>query len=750
MITPPVIVAFLEARSQHAVTLKTILSHFNLRTDERRFLKRMLAEMVDEGLIVKVGGNRYKTPGSREMVTGRVQRFDEGFAFVIPEEPGSPDLFLSPRAAQGLVQGDRVLARINRRGSRPSGSVVRVIERAHPRVAGKIERYKKFSIVHPYGARGVGPVSVAQGLEMDAPDGTVVVAEVTSFPTEQAGAFGRVVEVLGNASDPDVEFQVVALSFGLPVRYAPDAEKEADDCPASVSARDREGRRDLRDQVTVTIDGETARDFDDAIAVEELSGGATRLCVSIADVAHYVREGSAIDREAYARGTSVYFPDRAIHMLPPVLSAGICSLKEGEERLTLTAEMEFDASGRRTRYQVYESVIRSHARLTYTQVAAALTGEDDPGKRATELIDHLRRVETLARRLVACRMEKGSIDFDLPEAELIIDVQGKTEDVVKRQRNIAHRIVEELMLQANMAVAEFLEGRGAPLLFRVHEPPEAQDMKEFSELAKAFGFTLDLKRGVRPKDLASILSRVKGRPEEHLINQVLLRSMRQARYSPKNAGHFGLAFENYCHFTSPIRRYPDLINHRILKRVFRSGDVARASATKLKQQLFEQGDHTSRRERLAMNAERDIVALKKAQFMVDKIGQEYEGFISGVTKFGFFVELAKYFLEGLVPLRTLYDDDYVFHPRLFQLAGRVTKRRFSLGERVTVRVDAVDVDRRTIDFALLGKSDEGGLAAPRWLEGAASKGPRQQQPGKARPKAGRPKGGRRKRGRGGR
>ena len=592
-------------------------------------------------------------------------------------------------------------------------------------------------MVHPYGARGVGPVSVPQGLEMDAPDGTVVVAEVTNFPTEQAGAFGRVVEILGDAADPDVEFQIVALSFGLPLRYAPDAEKEAEESPDSVTAADRRGRRDLREQVTVTIDGETARDFDDAVAVEDLDGRGTRLRVSIADVAHYVREGSALDREAYGRGTSVYFPDRAIHMLPAPLSSGICSLKEGEERLTLTAEMEFDGGGRRTGYRVFESVIRSHARLTYTEVAAALESGKEPEGRPADLLEHLRRMERLARKLLAVRMERGSIDFDLPEAELIIDVQGKTEDVVKRERNIAHRIVEEFMLQANMAVAEFLEGRKAPQLYRVHEPPEARDIQEFAELAKAFGFTIGVKGTVKPKDLANMLAHVKGRPEEHLINQVLLRSMRQARYSPKNAGHFGLAFDHYCHFTSPLRRYPDLVNHRILKRVLQEGSIPGALASKLHRQLLDWGDHASRRERLAMEAERDILALKKAQFMVDKIGEEYDGFVSGVTKFGFFVELSKYFVEGLVPLRTLYDDEYVFHPRLFQLSGRATKRRISLGDRVTVRVDAVDVERRTIDFALLGRTGESGMAAPPSLEGSAGRGPRERGKQKGRGKEGR-------------
>lgn len=727
MITPDTLLDFMRGRSHHAVTLKVLLSHFKLPSHERRALKRILSGMVDEGIVVKVGGDRYKTPSTREMITGRVQVFEDGYAFVIPEEAGMQDLFLSSRAARGLAEGDRVLARVNRRGHRASGTVVRVIERAHPRVVGRIHRYKRFCIVHPYGAKGVGPVSVAHGSEMDATSGKVVVVEITNFPTEKTGAFGRVIEVLGDPGDPDVEFRVVALSFGLPVGFPPDVEADARACPTGVLARDRQGRKDMRDELTVTVDGESARDFDDAISIKHLGKGRHRLRVSIADVAHYVREGSALDREAYARATSVYFPDRAIPMLPEPLSSGVCSLKQGEERLVLTAEMEFDASARRSGFRLYEGVIRSDARLTYTEVAAILQDKAHEPHRETRLVEALRLMEDLARNLLARRMEQGSIDFDLPEAEIVLDIQGRTEDVVKRERNIAHRIIEEFMLQANMAVAEYLGDQGAPLLYRIHEPPERRDMEEFAELAKVFGFTIDMKRGVRPRDLADVLARVKGRPEEFLVNQVLLRLMRQARYSPENAGHFGLAFSNYCHFTSPIRRYPDLVNHRILKELLCSGRFTNERARSLRKKLFDWGAHASRRERHAMAAERDVVALKKAQFMVGKIGEEFDGFVSGVTRFGFFVELSEFFVEGLVPLRTLYEDDYTFYPRLFQLVGRRTKRRISLGDRVTVRVDAVDVDRRNIDFALLGRTHGADLAVP----GGAGKSPRGKSPERA-------------------
>ncbi len=706
MITPAAILDYLKLRHHHAVTLKTILSHFNLPAHERRFLKRLLAEMVETGLIVRAAGNHYKVPAQREMVTGKVQKFDEGFGFVVPEEEGAPDLYLSPRAAQGLVQGDRVLARVDRRGRRASGTVVRVIERAHERVVGRIERFKRACLVIPFDTKGLGPVTVQHGSDMDAREGEVVVVEITNYPTEQAGAFGRVTEILGDPSHPDVEFRIVAIKHGLPVTFPPDAQAQARAVPERVLEEETAGREDLRAIPTVTIDGETARDFDDAVSVEALPGGAVRLRVSIADVGHYVPERTPVDREAYARGTSVYFPDRAIPMLPIELSSGICSLNPEEDRLALTVEMEYDGSGLRTGARLYESVIRSAARMTYTGVAAILTqGDPVEIRKHGSLVGDFRRMESLARRLLQRRMAQGSIDFDLPEAEIVLDVQGRTEDIVKRQRNIAHRIIEEFMLEANRAVAEFLTGRQAPLLYRIHEPPDAKDLAAFADLTKSFGLPMDTRRAVRPRDFAEVLRAVKGRPEENLINQVMLRTMRQARYSPENAGHFGLAFDVYCHFTSPIRRYPDLDVHRVLKEVLRAGALPEPRARKLAKALPEWGLHTSRRERVAMEAEREIVALKKAQFMKDKIGEEFDGFVSGVVKFGFFVELTAFFVEGLVPMRTLDDDEYLFHERLHSLVGRATQRRIRLGDRVRVRVDAVDVDRRTIDFSLLAAEE---------------------------------------------
>ncbi len=713
MITSAVLLDYLKGQAEQVVTLRAILSHFDIPRQESGAVKRMLRRMAMEGLIVKVRGNSYRVASHREAVTGKVQLFEEGFGFVIPDEEGVPDLFLPRRETRGLVEGDRVLVRVNRRGPRAWGSVIRLLERAHPRVAGRLERGRRFSLVHPYGAQGVGPVRIPRGSDLDAPAGTVVLVEITSYPTERTDAFGRVIEILGDPADPGVEFRIVALSHGLSTAFPEDVEAAAAASPRRVLARDRAGRTDLRSHRTITIDGETARDFDDAVSIRALGKGQFRLWVSIADVAHYVREGGPLDREAYARGTSVYFPDRAIPMLPPPLSSGICSLNPDEDRLAVTVEMDFDAAGRRSAYRIYESVIRSRARTTYTEVAARLANGggakasgDTPGEA------DLGAMETLARRLLSRRMEKGSIDFDLPEAELILDVQGRAEDIVKRERNTAHRIIEEFMLQANQAVAEFLAERGAPLLYRIHEEPEERDIRDFADLAKTFGFSLDPRRRLRPRELADILTRVKGRPEEHLINQVMLRSMRQARYSPDNAGHFGLAFDCYCHFTSPIRRYPDLVNHRILKEVLRRRGLPAARKGHLERTLPECAAHTSRRERIAVDAERDIVALKKAQFMAQRIGEEFEGFVSSVTKFGFFVELSDFFVEGLVPLRTLQDDDYDFRPRLHQLVGRYTKRRIELGDRMRVLVDAVDLERRRIDFAWLGRVGELAPEAP--------------------------------------
>ncbi|MBI5468170.1 MAG: ribonuclease R, partial [Deltaproteobacteria bacterium] len=528
-------------------------------------------------------------------------------------------------------------------------------------------------------------------------EGTIVTVEITRWPGRDTVPAGKILEVLGDPEDPDVEAEVILKKFGLPNRFPAAVEREVKDVPMTVGEADAEGRVDLRGFTTVTIDGETARDFDDAVSIDRTAHGY-RLRVSIADVSRYVKEGCEIDAEAYARSTSVYFPDRCVPMLPEALSNGICSLNPGVDRLTMTAELEFDSGGRVTKKRFYESVIKSAERMTYTNVKKLLHNEDEAlTERYSAILADLRLMAELAEKLSEGRKEAGSIDFDLPEPQIIIDIEGNVEDIVRSERNVAHRLIEEFMLAANRAVAEEFSSKDIPFLYRIHEEPDEESIRDFAEFIAGFG--LHFKSGGGPKAFQKILKSVEGKPEERLINHVLLRSMKQAVYSEENAGHFGLAFRDYTHFTSPIRRYPDLIVHRLLKLLIhgRYGHDARDRVETL---LPEMAGHTSARERKAMEAEREIADLKKCQFMRDKAGESYEGFITGVTSFGLFVELKDYFVEGLVHVSNLRDDYYIFDEKRHALTGEHTKRAFRLGDQAKVTITKVDLERRRIDLVL--------------------------------------------------
>jgi len=538
---------------------------------------------------------------------------------------------------------------------------------------------------------------IPEGQSLGAKEGDIVEAEITAWPYGNEPAVGKILEVLGRADDPDVEIEVIAKKYRLPRRFPPEVALEAKNIPSEVLPSEIKGREDLRGRTVVTIDGETAKDFDDAVSIERTALGY-KLFVSIADVSHYVKEGTDLDKEAYQRGTSVYFPDRCIPMLPERISNGIASLNPNVERLTMTAEIEFDENGAPVRTSFYESVIKSSERLTYTNVKKTLTKEDPSvSGRYAHIEQDLKTMEELALKLFKRRMEQGSIDFDLPEPQIIIDIEGRPVDIVKSERNVAHRIVEEFMLSANRAVAEFFSSAKYPFVYRIHETPDAASVAEFKEFAAGLGLRLEEKTS--PKSFQRLLAAAADTPYEKLINHVLLRTMRQAVYSDKNLGHFGLAFEDYTHFTSPIRRYPDLVVHRLLKKALRKEYTAK-ERERLKASLPEITSHASARERNAMEAEREIVDLKKVQFMKDKAGEVLPGIVSGVTSFGFFVELKDYFVEGLVHVTSLKDDYYVFTEKKHMLVGEKTKRKFQVGMEVTVKITKVDMEKRRLDMEL--------------------------------------------------
>ncbi|HXI09792.1 MAG TPA: ribonuclease R [Thermodesulfobacteriota bacterium] len=692
------ILELMKEASYRPMSFKELIHLFSVSKDKRDRFKRVVKTMVSEGTLVKIRGGRYGLPSKMNLVTGELICHPDGFGFVRPEE-GGEDVFINPRKLGGAMHGDAVVARVEgyKDRGRREGKVIRVVKRAHTLVTGRFERGKGFGVVVPSDERILERIVIPPRETRGAAEGTIVTAEITRWPGRDTVPAGKVVEILGDPDDPDVEAEVILKKFGLPARFPSAVEREVRDVPMTVGKADLEGRVDLRGFTTVTIDGETAKDFDDAVSVDRTPNGY-RLRVSIADVSRYVREGSDLDAEAYARGTSVYFPDRCIPMLPEALSNGICSLNPGVDRLTVTAELEFDSRGAVRKKRFYESVIKSAERMTYTNVKKLLGDEDASlSERYSAILGDLKVMAELAAILTDARKEAGSIDFDLPEPQIIIDIEGNVEDIVRSERNVAHRLIEEFMLAANRAVAEEFSSRDLPFLYRIHEEPDEESVRDFAEFISGFG--LHFKSGTGPKAFQKILKAVEGRPEERLVNHVLLRSMKQAVYSEENAGHFGLAFRDYTHFTSPIRRYPDLIVHRLLK-LHMHGKYGRDARDRAETILPELAGHTSARERKAMEAEREIADLKKCQFMTDRAGDSFDGFISGVTSFGLFVELKEYFVEGLVHISTLLDDYYVFEEKRHSLTGEHTKRTFRLGDPLRVTITKVDMERRRIDLVL--------------------------------------------------
>lgn len=647
---------------------------------------------------------------NRATVTGRLSTHRDGYGFVIPDE-GGDDVFIPARYLRDNMHGDRVVVRLQSRGAsgRREGRVVETLERGFTRIVGRFESTGDDGLVIPDEPKLSIAIAIPAAARLKARPGQMVVAEITSYPAGRRGASGRIIEVLGNRDDPDVEFLTIVRKYGLSDLFPPEVLAEATSVYRPVGDSDREGRVDLRDLLTVTIDGETARDFDDAVSVRSEKDDSIRLWVSIADVSHYVALGSLLDREALKRGTSVYFPDRCIPMLPEKLSNGICSLNPREDRLAMTAELLFDAAGDARESRFYPSVIRSDERLTYTEVKEILADKNpETIQRHAGLCKDLRTMKVLAGRLGERRRQRGSIDFDLPEPEIILDLQGRPESIGIAERNLAHRLIEEFMLAANEAVAAHLEGHGIPCIFRIHEPPDPLKLKDFQEFIKPMGLSFKLRGdSVASGEFQRLLGEVEGRPEERMVNELLLRCMKQARYSAENLGHFGLASPSYLHFTSPIRRYPDLVAHRILKDQL-SGRLQKRHLGKLAAELPEVAEQSSQRERKAMEAEREIIDLKRLQYMEKHLGEVYDACITGVTSFGIFVELPDLVVEGLVHVSALGKDLFQLLEKQHTLLGKKSGISFRIGDRVRVRVDAVNRSNKRIEFSL----ESGGRKLP--------------------------------------
>jgi len=700
------ILALMRAKAYRPLLIKELIHELSVSKDDRESFKRALREAIVDGMVIKIRGNRYDLPDKMSLVVGKLSAHPDGYGFVASEKEGDNDLYINARNMMGAMHGDRVVARIEREKGegRQEGRVIRILERATTRVVGRYAAGRGFGVVVSTNPRITAEFYVPPKERGGANDGELVVADITSYPDVHKSPAVKVTKVLGKAGEPGLDTDLIIEEHGLATVFTDAAIAEAQACPQKVTATMRRGRRDLRELPTVTIDGERARDFDDAVSVERLPGNLIKLYVSIADVANYVKDGSALDKDAKARATSVYFPDRVLPMLPEALSNGICSLNPDVERLTLTAEMTFNDKGERVAYDVYESVIKSSRRMTYTEVSAIVEKDDpDTKEKYADFVDDFMLMHRLMKILNTMRRQRGSIDFDLPEPEVIINLMGQTTAIIKVERNEAHRIIEEFMLAANEAVAFHLESNGVPFLYRVHDEPDEDKMEQLGSLLKGFGLPWPGGGGkVRPKHLAAALKALEGRVEERYLNTVILRSMKLAVYTPENKGHFGLASRCYCHFTSPIRRYPDLSVHRALKELLTEGGMNAQRKAALASSLPALGQHTSEMEREADEAERQVVELKKLAFMIDKVGADFDGFISGVTAFGFFVELEEYFVEGLVRLTSLYDDYYSYEEKLHALTGRHTGRVFRLGDRVKVTLARVDMERRQMDFTMAG------------------------------------------------
>lgn len=745
MITQEMLLGFMREDAYKPMTYQELEQHFGIEDAEvfREFMN-MLNALEEAGEVVLTRTQRYGVPERMDLLRGRLQTHAKGFGFLIPEDRTHADVYINASDMLSAMNGDTVLVRIaSRRSSngRMEGEVVRIVKRAVTQIVGTYQDEESFGFVLPDDKRITRDIFIPAGRAGGAINGQKVVVRIISYPDGRAAAQGEVIEVLGYNSDPGVDILSIIRKHQLPESFPDEVIAEAEAAPESITEEEitSQGRRDLRGKQIVTIDGEDAKDLDDAVNVERLENGHYVLGVHIADVGYYVPEGSALDQEAYNRGSSVYLVDRVIPMLPPRLSNGICSLNPRVDRLTLSCEMEFDASMNVVRYDIFKSVIKTVERMTYKNVRLILEDEDpELMERYGYLVDTFRTMRDLSLKLNARRMKRGAVDFDFEEAKVLLDDQGKAIDIVTRERSVAERLIEEFMLAANETVAEHFSKAKVPFLYRIHEDPDQEKLELFAAFAANLGHQVKGTRGgtIQPKELQSLLDDVQDTPEQKAISTLLLRSMKQAKYDSVNLGHFGLAAEYYTHFTSPIRRYPDLVIHRVIGEMAENGGkLTQQREEQLAARMSDYAQQSSIRERVAVDAERDTAQLKKAEYMMDKVGEVFEGVIGSVTSFGLFIELENT-IEGLIHISNLTDDYYHYDESRLTLIGERTSRTFRIGDVVEIRVAKVSMEEHTIDFELVDmkKSNNRGGGGRRRDGGGSSdafkRGPRGDKTGK--------------------
>ena len=738
------------AKQPHGKTsLKHLFRELRVKGDDRASIEAAIDRLTGRGELIQLPNQHYVAASrSREFIAGRVSIHRDGYGFLIPDRPVpglQGDLYIGRDSTRGAMNGDRAIARITHSGpnGRSEGEIVKVLTRAHPTVVGQFRINRSGMFVAPHDERLTEWIEIPEDMAIPAPveqtdrigpkaieisdrsqmDGMIVNAEVLDYGDRKGPPVGRVIEILGAPDDFGIDVEIIIRKHHLPNRFPSGVIDEAQSIPALITSAEMRGRRDFRDLPIVTIDGETARDFDDAVLVDKLPDGHYALQVHIADVSHYVTPGSSIDAEARLRGTSVYFPDRAVPMLPFELSTNICSLIPHADRLVVSALIEFDRHGEPLTFEFCRGVIRSVERMTYANVHLLLEGDPAQRARYAPLVERFEIMREFAEILQHKRNKRGSIDFDLPEPLIEFDETGVMTGIGRSPRNIANRIIEEFMLAANEAVAAHLEQTGHPAIYRVHELPDPKRVMEFEDIAAQFGYSLGVgaipisrhrykerkaegrkvyKDVIIPQEIKlsskayqKLVAKIEGNPEERILSYLMLRSLKQARYSEENIGHFALAATHYTHFTSPIRRYPDLIVHRLLTASLDRGSYSNET------ELKSIADECSLTERRAADSERELVEWKKAKFMESRVGEEFNGLVISTARYGLFVELADLFVEGLVPIDTLPGDHYTFHENVRKIIGQRTRREFSIGDHVRVILDRADPLERKLQFSIV-------------------------------------------------
>ena len=676
---------------------------FNLEDeDDLEALRRRLRAMERDGQVLYNRGQQYCLVNNKDLIVGRIIGHPDGYGFLRPDD-GSDDLYLSPREMNPLLHNDRAMLRIagiDKKGRR-EGAVVEILERNTHQIVGRLYEEDGFTYVVPDNKNIAQTLLVQVGGVADAQHGQIVIAEVTEQPTKLHQPIGRIIEVLGDHLAPGMEIEMAIRSYELPNIWPSELLDEIKSLSAEVPEAAKEGRVDLRSTPLVTIDGEDARDFDDAVFCKKTPKG-WKLLVAIADVSHYVQVETELDKEAKNRSTSVYFPEQVIPMLPEILSNGLCSLNPHVDRLCMVCELFIDAEGQVSRSRFYDAVMQSHARLTYTEVAKILVdGDQELADKYKHVLPQLRELYALYKVMRISREVRGAMDFDTQETRIMFGSNRKIEKIVPVVRNDAHKLIEEFMITANSAAAKYLNAKKIPKLLRIHEGPSSDKLLNLKTFLGELGLKFGGGESPTPLDYMHLVEAVKDRPDAHLIQTVLLRSMSQAVYSPDIKGHFGLALEAYAHFTSPIRRYPDLLVHRAIRHCL-EGKSPESFVYGMPEMIM-LGEHCSANERRADDATRDVVSWLKCEYMLDKVGEEFSGIISAVTSFGFFVELADIYVEGLVHISNLGQDYFHFDPTSHQLKGERTNTNYRLGDTVKIRVMRVDLDEKKMDFELVHK-----------------------------------------------